>query len=232
MKKILSLVCFFILFSFSSYGEETFLEIKQQLDRMNREITDLQKTLYSDSNNLLKETANLDNTSAITVFDMRLRDIESELQGINLNYENISFEIDDLKKTLKNLSLELSDAILAINTKIANNTINNKQDDDEVNLNEALENNTLGSLKISSNDLSNTDNTKNTNKKIIYENPEKQFQAAFDNLRSQKFEQAKSDLELFIKEHPSNVLAGSAHYWLGEIYFLQKEYLIILLIYI
>ena len=54
--------------------------------------------------------------------------------------------------------------------------------------------------------------------------PEEQFQLAFDLLRSQKFEQAISALKAFIQDHSSNVLSGSAHYWLGEIYLLKKEY--------
>ena len=49
MKKILSIVCFFILVSFSTYGDETLIEIKQQLDRINREITDLQKEIYTNN---------------------------------------------------------------------------------------------------------------------------------------------------------------------------------------
>ena len=43
-------------------------------------------------------------------------------------------------------------------------------------------------------------------------------------MRLQKFEKAKSALKIFIQDHSSNNLAGSAHYWLGEIYILKKEY--------
>ena len=83
------------------------------------------------------------------------------------------------------------------------------------------EENSLGSLKINSEDLSEQNNPEQNK---IYTSPEEQFQIAFDNLRNQNFEMAKSELELFIKDNKSHKLSGSAHYWLGEIYLLQKEY--------
>ena len=183
------------------------------------------------------DSENQATNSQITVFDMRLRDIENELRAINLNYENISFEFDDFKKALEELSLELDDAILILNNSMMaidnkiqtydsseNNNVLEQQDLNESNQTQNETTNTLGTLKINSKDLSDSNNVSKADKKIIFLSPEEQFQAAYDKIRSQKFEEAKSDFNLFIKENPSNVLTGSAHYWLGEIYFLQKEY--------
>ena len=76
---------------------------------------------------LSNDIDNQDITPKITVFDMRLRDIENELQAINLNYENISFEIEDLQNTLEDLALELNNAIIELNNSII--TINSRLDD-------------------------------------------------------------------------------------------------------
>ena len=43
-------------------------------------------------------------------------------------------------------------------------------------------------------------------------------------LRSQQFSEAKTALKKFIENHEDDKLSGSAHYWLGEIYLLKKEY--------
>ena len=227
MKKILSLVCFFILFSFSTYGEETLLEIKQQLDRMNREITDLQKSLYQGNKNVSTETTNLIDVSEITVFDMRLRDIENELKIINFNYENLVFEIDELKISFQEFSIKLNNIIINKEELIVNNNTEDIEDTlDSNKQDQQNEPNSLGTLKINSEDLSDTnDSVLQDEEKIIAQSlsPEEQFQLAFDLLRSQQFEEAKSALNLFIQDHPSDKLAGSAHYWLGEIYLLKKE---------
>jgi len=248
-----------LILSFTVYADESLTQIKQKLERIERNISDLQKILFANKDIQITDNSEIDNSktdnsenenaiSKITVFDMRLRDIENELQDINLNYENISFEIDDLKNALETLTLELNDAtlklnnlIITFNTNIAdkakdgseNQDVLEIEDSDELELDDSNkvtqsqneDDHMLGTLKISSNDLSESNNLNQTDKENIDLSPEEQFQAAFDNLRSQKFEEAKSDLMSFIKDHPSNVLAGSAHYWLGEIYLLQKEYL-------
>ena len=238
-KTFLSLCCVLIL-SFTVCADESLIQIKQKLERIERDITDLQIVVFTkkDKQSTI-DSGKQDVTSKITVFDMRLRDIENELQAINLHYENISFEIEDLKKALENLAFDLDNAIIELNNvmititaSIDSNSNINSENINVLELNESdgevqaqtEQKNTLGTLKINSNDLSESNNIDITEEKISYSSPEEQFQAAFDNLRSQKFKKAKSDLELFIKEHASHNLAGSAHYWLGEIYLLQKEY--------
>ena len=54
--------------------------------------------------------------------------------------------------------------------------------------------------------------------------PEDQFQVAFDNIRDKKWQDAKTSFEKFITDNPNNQLSGSAHYWLGELYILEKNY--------
>ena len=226
MKKILRLVCFFILVSFSTYGDETLLEIKQQLDRINREIIDLQKALYRNNKNFSKETTNLIDVSEITVFDMRLRDIENELKIMNFYYESLDFEIDKLKNSFQEFSIKLNNAIINKESIIDKDTKDIKDTLVSDKQGQQNEPNSLGTLKINSEDLSDANDSISENEeKKISQNllPEEQFQVAFDLLRSQKFEEAKSALKIFIQDYSSNVLAGSAHYWLGEIYLLKKE---------
>ena len=74
MKKIVKFLCFFILVSFATYGNETLTEIKQQLDRMNREITDLQKEIYTNNKDFSTENNNL-------------IDISEVIQTIYTNYQ-------------------------------------------------------------------------------------------------------------------------------------------------
>ena len=72
-----------------------------------------------------------------------------------------------------------------------NNNVLKQDSLEEVAQSQDANDNTLGTLTISSNDLSDSDNVNKTDKKIINLSPKEQFQAAFDNLRSQNFEEAK-----------------------------------------
>ena len=240
MKKFFFIFFAILIFNITAYADDSLIQIKQHLERIEKDIIDLQKTVFKKKNNLSSNNNESQNTnSKITVFDMRLRDIENELQAINLNYENIFFEIEDLQNDLEELNLEFNNAIIKLNNEIitTNKRIIERSDisDENTNTLEVKESNdveqvkteqknTLGTLKISSNDLSESNNEDKTEEIISYSSPEEQFQAAFDNLRDQKLEKGKNDLKLFIKDHPSHILSGSAHYWLGEIYLLQKEY--------
>ena len=66
---------------------------------------------------------------------MRLRDIENELKIINLNYENLIFEFEDLKNSFQELSIKL------------NNSIINKEEKEETVSDSSINEDTLDSNK-------------------------------------------------------------------------------------
>tara|TARA_Y100000590_G_scaffold414084_1_gene510645 strand:+ start:1367 stop:2251 length:885 start_codon:yes stop_codon:yes gene_type:complete len=224
MKKIFITSYFLLIISFSALADESLIQIKQKLESIERNISDLQKVVFSKNKDLVGDNSLKENSnSEITVFDMRLRDIENELKSINLSYENISFEIDDIKKSLEQLSLDLNDVIISFNTQINSKTTNEQDSNIEDNI-DSEENNTLGTLKIGGDDLTNIENNNNLEEENSFASPEEQFQKAFDSLRNQKFEIAEKELKKFINDNVNHKLSGSAHYWLGEIYLLRKEY--------
>ena len=54
--------------------------------------------------------------------------------------------------------------------------------------------------------------------------PDEQYQYAFDLLRQTKYDEAEKALHTFVDEYPENPLAGNASYWLGETYYVRKDY--------
>ncbi len=49
------------------------------------------------------------------------------------------------------------------------------------------------------------------------------FQAAFDLLDSKKYDQAITALQNYLTSYPKGQYVANAHYWLGEVYFMQKK---------
>ena len=218
------LVIFLLLFNFSVYGEDNLLTLKQQLDRLQREVNDLsQLTFQRDNNdNNNSNSSSTENSVNVTAFDLRIYDIEKDIKTLNSNFEDLVFQVDEIKSSFEELSIRIDTALInkVENTKtpeISSAKINNKEDTE----------NTLGTLKINSEDLS-EGNAEEANNNLgtdtLNLKPEEQFQLAFDLLRSQKFDQAKKALKKFIADNTDNKLAGSAHYWLGEIHLLKKDY--------
>ena len=237
------LLFFLFFYPATSFAEDSFLTLKQQLDRLQREVSDLSKSVYNSS----RDTESIQNESNIetienetdgsrfTAFDLRLYDLEKDIKKLNENFEELSFKIDDISKLYEELNLNIQTLLLQNQNNmekeknLENDSISYQNIDNEESIAEKENENSLGNLVISSEDLSDVDENNNLSlekpEKISSNlNPEDQFQLAFDLLRNQKFILAKEALLEFIDNNKENVLSGSAHYWLGEIYILKKEY--------
>lgn len=211
-------------------AEDSLLTLKQQLDRLQREINDLSKAVYTDSNDKQSQSKlQLDNYSNLSALDLRIYDLEKDLKQLNENFEELIFQIDDLKYLYEDLSLNVNTQLLNSQKSIINkneikieNDINTQED---IIINE----NSLGNIIINSEDLSDQkkdekkENENFKQKETILSSAD-EFQRALDMLRSQQFSDAKDALKKFIDNHRDDKLSGSAHYWLGEIYYLKKEY--------
>ena len=221
-----ALIFFLFFFNLSVYGEESQLTLKQQLDRLQRDINDLSKFVY---NKNIRDVVSEDKTETnnfmdISAFDMRIYDIEKDIKTLNSNLEEIVFQIDELKILYEGLSIKIDTYVINESKQLDTSEIST----DEISSNEIEDNtvseNTLGTLKISTEDLSDSVEDDQQSNIPLDLNPDEQFQIAFDLLRSQQFDQAKKALEEFIENNSENELAGPSYYWLGEIYLLKKDY--------
>ena len=216
-----------ILFSSHLHSNENELTVSQQLERLQREVSDLSQTVFKDDGNIDKQQDNnlVSNLSAI---DMRIYDLEKDVKNLNAIFEDIFFQIEDLVSKINNIENNLE----FFEDKFKNTTKIDKQSNklQSNNLDQAIEENTLGSIKISSDEtqpdqeaeINNDQN--NTEKQNLDLSPEDQFQVAFDNIRKKNWQEAKNLFKDFIANNSNNQLSGSAHYWLGELYILENEY--------
>ncbi len=217
-------ILFFLLLSSNLNANESLLTIQQQLERLQREVSDISKSIYSNSDNLEN---NIDSNvvSNLSAIDMRIYDLEKDVQNLTLNLEEIFFKLDDVFNKIDNFQILIDD----LDNRIVENQNTVNETPAQNDINDSTDQNTLGSLKITKLDKNIEDNDqtiKNDNnlKSSLKLSAEDQFQAAFDNIREKKWSDAKNSFIDFISENPDNQLAGSAHYWLGELYILEKKY--------
>src|SRR5262249_39600844 len=55
-------------------------------------------------------------------------------------------------------------------------------------------------------------------------NADEQYQYAFDLMRQTKYAEAEQALSSFVDQYPDHPPAGNADYWLGETYYVRKDY--------
>ena len=111
MRPILFLICF-VLVNFNSYelrGEEA-LTIKQQLDRIMQEVSDLNRAVFNksfDSENL-NLNDNQQDVERFTSIDIRMYDLENDIKNLTLQFEEIIFRLDDLSNYIDTIEKELN----------------------------------------------------------------------------------------------------------------------------
>ena len=229
-KYILTVLILF--FSNYSFSNESDLTISQQLERLQREVSDLSKEVFSNSMNQSNGTNN-DFVKNLSAIDLRIYDIENDIKNLTSNLEELYFQLDDIFNKLENLELVINNFQSVPLNNVEVNIDEDSQDSSEVKsntLSDTETENTLGTLNISKNtndtneEFISEDQEVNSNEKEEVLSPEDQFQEAFDNIRDKKWQDAKTSFEQFISDNPDNQLSGSAHYWLGELYILEKNH--------
>lgn len=64
--------------------------------------------------------------------------------------------------------------------------------------------------------------------KLVSTNPADEqlsYVAAYELVKTRQFDKAQTAMEQFIQDYPSSQFAPNAHYWLGELYMLKRQFL-------
>ena len=236
MKNVLTLIFFiFVNLHFHSLAAEESLTIKQQLDRIMQEVSDLNRAVFNKSfdNTDLNLINNQDDTERFTSIDIRIYDLEKDIKNLTLEFEEILFKLDDISNDMVSLESELISKIESINNQSVKGDFkkNKAETLDEM---EIKEKNTLGKIVISDKNISSNDTdspnliAENKEDSLLLEvnslNPEEQMQYALDQMMKKNYDISKSILDQFIENFPENQLSGSAHFWLGKIYLFETNY--------
>jgi len=229
---IISTLC--LLSSFNLHAENS-LTFKQQLDRLNEEVKDLNKAVFNRSFEKKDFDSNKKDNDAerFTSIDIRFYDLEKDIKNLTLQFEEIAIKIEDLSNVIKSLEDDINAKFKKIQTITKTH---NFEENEELNLQtlKVKESNTLGTLVMSDN---NQEKSNTESKNLVDENqkqktetelnnlpPEKLLQFALNQMMKKNYDYSKKILQDFIIRFPQNQLSGSAHFWLGKIYLFQSNY--------
>ena len=165
---------------------------------------------------------------------MRIYDLERDIKNLTLSIEELVFQIDEVNNRINKIEADFDTKLKNVFVENSKDNLNDiKEKEDKVNITADNSENSLGALKITSENNTHTSNEEGrvevTNQiqiepKLTNLTPESQFQIAFNHIRNKKYDEAKLSLKSFIKQNPESQLSGSAHYWLGELHLLGKNY--------
>ena len=247
------LLCFYIVFfslftsllSNSSKAEEYLDTVINKLNKMEKDLQILQQEKNT-SDTLTSSEVSYD---TIASHEKRLIDLEDDLRNINGRIDEVLFELKNLANELNSLKdrakllkddKEEEDLVILeededtqIRTSQDPNMENNpsmkvlgvikeKQEEQTIIEKSDLENNN----KIIPNESEQVKKDAITSKQLesLSKDPSEIYKYAYSMLIQENFTEAEKYFNIFLGENPNDPLASNAYYWLGETFYVQKNF--------
>jgi tol-pal system protein YbgF len=226
--------------------------LKKVIERLNSVEKELRNIQGANPSVTSAENTSINYIDSIANHEQRLVDIEEELRDLNGFLEEINHKIDNLINTSKQTDnqKEKADSYSEQSKSINNNTVlfEDKNPtilkDPNIEKNPTMkilgtvgENKNIESKQISKDIKSKENLTANLpevteEKKTLLndqltelsKSPSEIYKYAYDMLIRENYIEAENSFTTFIGEHPNDPLASNAYYWLGETYYVQKNY--------
>jgi tol-pal system protein YbgF len=205
-------------------------ELVNRMERMQRELTTLQQQVYRGQPppaSLAAEAASAE-ASAAARLSVRINQLESEIRSITGRTEEIEHAIRQLTARLDKVAADLESRQPPQVLSGGSATGAPQQSASTTAPPPAPEPGTLGVLpKAAVAPPTPLGQTAPQGQKAALPpgTPQQQYDYAISlMLQQQNFAEAERALKEFVATHPTDPRAGSAHYWLGETYFVRKDY--------
>ena len=222
-------------------GEEYLDSVINKINKMEKDLERLQ----SESTYENKLATDNTNNNTIASHEKRLIDLEDELRKLNgridevlFELKNVTNEIDNLKAGVINLSSDISDSENLTTVEESKKTEVITLEDPNMQENPSMQ--VLGVIKDNkkteeaySLDLNNQPTeTSNIDKKLttdqqlanLSKDPSDIYKLAYNMLIQENFSEAEKYFNIFLGENPNDPLASNAYYWLGETFYVQKQF--------
>ena len=247
---IIKLILFVNFFSLTHSFTDNH-NIKEILEQLQKDITTLEKAVYSgstqlntDNNNNLNLSSNNNSEDVLTRHLLKLSEIENQFQQLTNKFEEINFKLDKLSNRMSKVQADnqvrFQDLEGVVLTDSANKKVTKKikKNDDEI-LPGSSQPQDLGSISYKDTDTNETSQQTqsiNTTATIVTETfqaeekilpketPDKQYKFATSFLKVGDYSMAERAFREFVQTNPEHTLAGNAQYWYAETFRIRQLY--------
>jgi tol-pal system protein YbgF len=184
---------------------------------------------------LEQQSQGSNNTADLVIQVQQLQTQIAQLQG---TIEEQNFQINELKERQKVLYVDMDSRLAELEKSgLAQNTTQNNELVVDSSVSDNNQNNTIELGKpviqapviresVDAQLSTNTLNQADLSAQTVAVNPavEQAYQTAFAQLKAGRFNESARLFEDFIQQHPSHELTDNAYYWLGESYYVTRNY--------
>ena len=249
----LILLILLLNFNIKAYAQNNNDVIINKLDSLERDLRDLQRKIYQSKDPISEiPSDNLNNDNTVTSkglanHELRLIEMEEQYRKTNGLIEELTFKINQLENENSSLKESIENLVNKLNNfNIAKQDISNQEinypnveqetitENNNKNSNEGIlarinpdgQDEIVQTINPNEDQQNNnllTDN--NVNEAInVPTDPKEIYQRAYNMLSTGEYEAAEVAFTKFIKEYPDNKLSSNAYYWLGETFYVRKNY--------
>ena len=228
----ISIFIFFLFFFISpsafSIDEFDYNLLNEKLNRLEQEMSDIQKSLYAPNEDLaIKENDKL----LPSKYQRRLNKIENDFAKMNGQFEEIFFRLQQLQEKMDKIS---SDVDFRLSKKDNNSTgglpiakrdRSSEPDTYAYPKNDSEVNTSGGDTEI----LGTIDIKDGPEEEAIevarnFQTPNSLFDYGKDSLRNLNYSDAESAFRGFVQKYPKDEKVPNAYFWLGESLFVREKY--------
>lgn len=194
-----------------------------------------QKMSIQDRLKRLEDQAGIQSTSNVTELVIQIQELQAQVAQLQGKIEEQNFQINELKDRQKVLYVDMDSRLAQLE---ANNLSQSGEVKNELVVDSAIQDNSpavtqsvqLGKpvvresvdAQLSTNSMSQG----NVSAQSVATDPavEQMYQNAFAQLKAGRFNESARLFEDFIQQHPGHELTDNAYYWLGESYYVTRNY--------
>ena len=243
---------FFLFFCFIfqnlSYADN--YDLKEILEKIQKDIQTLEKAVYSGSielTNSNNDTSNISNNNSEDVLTrhlLKLSEIENQFQQLTNKFEEINFKLDKLSNRMSKVQADNQLRFQDLESELSSNSnlkkvvkkLDNKTDEvlpgssqpqdlGEVSYKDtATKETSQQTMSVDTTASIVTEEFRAEEKILPNESPKKQYEFATSFLKVGDYSTAERAFREFVIDNPEHDLAGNAQYWYAETFRIRQLY--------
>jgi tol-pal system protein YbgF len=202
-----------------------------RLDRLERDMNLLQRQVYRGTSPGGPVAPSPPDAANAVNYEVRISQLEEQLRTLTGQTEETNYNLDQIKRRLETLASDIDQRLTALErggapaaqaqSQSAPQSLARQRGAGDNPAEAASQSGTLGQVPgpraapqaalVDSGTLPSG-------------SPQEQYNYAFGLLRQAKYDAAEQALRSFIQRYPNDALAGNAQYWLGESFYVRKDY--------
>jgi len=157
------------------------------------------------------------NKNNISDFVLQIESLQQQIAKLEGVIEEQNHQIKTLKEKQKLWYIDMDSRLSALESGTGTTNFTGNTTTQETQ-------NALTNTRIENTNIAVATTNQNTNQTEQLPNMQNDYDVAFAHLRGGRYLESARGFEAFIQNHPQNELTDNAYYWLGESYYVKRQY--------